>query len=69
VTGLDQRGNNTYFAISAFVEKGNRKQENVRATKVIALDVDCGDNKPYPTWKEGLAATGSSSSRWGYPNR
>ena len=36
VTGLDQRGNNTYFAISAFVEKGNRKQENVRATKVIA---------------------------------
>lgn len=58
VTGLDQRGNNTYFAISAFVEKGNRKQENVRATKVIALDVDCGDGKPFPTWKEGLLALG-----------
>lgn len=58
VTGLDQRGNNTYFAISAFVEKGNRKQENVRATKVIALDVDCGDDKPFPTWKEGLVALG-----------
>ena len=58
VTSLDQRGNNTYFAISAFVEKGSRKQENVRATKVIALDVDCGDGKPFPTWKEGLVALG-----------
>ena len=58
VTSLDQRGNNTYFAISAFVEKGSRKQENVRATKVIALDVDCGDDKPFPTWKEGLVALG-----------
>ena len=67
VTGLDQRGNNTYFAISAFVEKGNRKQENVRATKVIALDVDCGDNKPYPTWKEGLAATGRFIQQMGLP--
>jgi hypothetical protein len=67
VTGLDQRGNNTYFAISAFVEKGNRKQENVRATKVIALDVDCGDGKPYPTWKEGLAATGQFIQQMGLP--
>ena len=67
VTGLDQRGNNTYFAISAFVEKGNRKQENVRATKVIALDVDCGDGKPYPTWREGLAATGRFIQQMGLP--
>ena len=67
VVGLDQRGNNTYFAISAFVEKGNRKQENVRATKVIALDVDCGDGKPYPTWKEGLAATGTFVQQMGLP--
>jgi hypothetical protein len=67
VTGLDQRGNNTYFAISAFVEKGNRKQENVRATKVIALDVDCGDGKPYPTWREGLAATGQFIQQMGLP--
>lgn len=67
VTGLDQRGNNTYFAISAFVEKGNRKQENVRATKVIALDVDCGDGKPFPTWKEGLTATGRFIQQMGLP--
>ena len=58
VTHLSERGKNTYYAISAFIEKGSRKQDNVRATKVIALDVDCGDNKPYPSWKEGLVALG-----------
>ena len=67
VVALDQRGNNTYFAISAFVEKGNRKQDNVRATKVIALDVDCGENKPFPTWKEGLAAMGTFVQQMALP--
>lgn len=67
VVSLDQRGNNTYFAISAFAEKGSRKQENVRATKVIALDVDCGGDKPFPTWKEGLAATGKFVQQMGLP--
>ena len=67
VVGLDQRGNNTYFAISAFVEKGSRKQENVRATKVVALDVDCGEGKPFPTWKEGLAATGKFIQQMALP--
>jgi hypothetical protein len=58
VIELDHRGNNTYFAISAFKEKGSRKQDNVRATKVVAFDVDCGADKPFPTWKEGLLALG-----------
>jgi len=52
----DQTKNNTYYAISAFSAKGSRKQDNVRATKVVALDVDCGPTKPYPSWKEGLLA-------------
>ena len=55
---LDKTNNNTYFAISAFKQKGNRKQDNVRATKVVAIDIDCGGNKPYPSWKEGLVALG-----------
>ena len=67
VVGLDQRGNNTYFALSAFVEKGSRKQENVRATKVIALDVDCGEGKPFPSWKQGLAALGQFVQQMGLP--
>ena len=56
--GLDARKNNTYYAISAFREKGSRKKDNVRATKVVALDVDCGPKKPFPSWKEGLVAIG-----------
>jgi hypothetical protein len=55
---LDKTNNNTYFAISAFKQKGNRKQDNVRATKVVAIDIDCGGNKPYPSWKEGLVELG-----------
>lgn len=53
---LDQQGHNTYYAVSAFKEKGNRKQSNVRATKLFALDIDCGATKPYLTWREGLHA-------------
>ena len=55
---LDSTGNNTYFAISSFNVKGNRKQDNVRSTKVIAIDVDCGEGKPYASWKEGLQELG-----------
>jgi len=58
VTRLSERGENTYYAISAFLEKNSRKQDNVRATRVIALDVDCGAGKPYPSWKQGLVALG-----------
>jgi len=58
-TRLDQTNNNTYFAISAFKQKGNRKQDNVRATKVVAIDVDCGEGKPFPSWKEGLVTLGN----------
>ena len=66
-TRLDRTNNNTYFAISAFVEKGNRKQENVRATKVIAIDIDCGSDKPYPTWKEGLIELGKFIKKMDLP--
>lgn len=58
VLASDQRGNNTYYAISTFRERGSRKQDNVHATKVLVLDVDCGPNKPYADWREGLKAMG-----------
>jgi len=67
VVGLDQRGNNTYFAISSFLEKGSRKQENVKLTKVLVLDVDCGEGKPFPSWKEGLKALGKFITDVGLP--
>ena len=64
---LDETNNNTYYAISAFKQKGNRKQDNVRATKVVAIDIDCGDTKPYPSWKEGLIALGKFINEMGLP--
>lgn len=67
IVELDKRGNNTYYAVSSFVEKGNRKQENVRSTKLLALDVDCGVDKPYPSWREGLAALGQFVSQMSLP--
>jgi len=58
VVRSDKQGNNTYYAISTFKEKGSRKQDNVHATKVLVLDVDCGPSKPYPSWQEGAKALG-----------
>jgi hypothetical protein len=49
-----QKGHNTYFAISAFNSDESREQANVRVIKTFALDIDCGEGKPYPSWKEGL---------------
>ena len=67
LVSLDKRGGNVYYAISAFATRNSRKQENVQATKVIALDVDCGESKPFPTWKEGLVALGDFTSKIGLP--
>lgn len=52
----DAGGDNVYYAISTFKVAGNRKQDNVQHTKVFALDVDCGEGKPYTDWKDGLKA-------------
>lgn len=48
----------TYFAISTFNDDTKRSQANVQLTKVFALDVDCGPDKPFPSWKEGLVELG-----------
>ena len=67
VLALDANGDNTYYALSAFTEKGNRKQTNVRAIKVVAFDVDCGADKPYPSWREGLLALGDFTKKFSLP--
>jgi hypothetical protein len=56
IKSLNDRGNNTYYAIAAYKDGTNRKQDNVRALKTFALDIDCGEDKPYTTWKDGLTA-------------
>lgn len=52
----DQAGYNIFYAISSFTKRGPRKQTNVELTRVIAMDVDCGEGKPYATQVEGLRA-------------
>jgi len=49
-----QKGHNTYYAISAFKSDESREQVNVRVIKTFALDIDCGEGKPYSSWKEGI---------------
>lgn len=66
VLGMDSRGNNTYYALASYTDKA-RKQANVRAIKVIAMDIDCGADKPYPTWKEGLLALQSFLAQFALP--
>lgn len=58
VARLDQQGQDAYFAISSFKDDSSRRNINVEATKVITIDVDCGSDKPFPTWKQGLKALG-----------
>lgn len=60
---LDKTGNNTYYAVSSYREKGKRKQDNVHATKVVALDIDVGKyddegnlKNSYASLKEALLA-------------
>jgi len=53
---VDRHRSDTYYAVASYKEKGVRKQTNVHRIKLVALDIDCGDNKPYPSWKEGLQA-------------
>ncbi len=50
---LDARSQNVFYSISAFNEK-RRTKDNVRATKVVAVDVDCGESKKYKNWQEGI---------------
>lgn len=52
---MSGKGHNAYYAVSSF-DKEHRTQDHTALTKAVFLDVDCGTDKPYPTWKEGLAA-------------
>lgn len=58
VQALDQKGQDAYFAISTFKDDSSRRNTNVEAIKVVTIDVDCGEDKPFPDWKAGLKALG-----------
>ncbi|MEI2419322.1 hypothetical protein V6O07_03545, partial [Arthrospira platensis SPKY2] len=58
VLAIDGDGQDAYFAVSSFVDDSSRKNTNVCTTKVVAIDVDCGADKPFASWREGLTALG-----------
>lgn len=60
VARLSDEGRNVYYAVGSFQdEAGGRKAANVHSLKALFLDVDCGPDKPYPSWREGLRAVGA----------
>lgn len=60
-------GGNVYYTVSSMLAATDRTQENTRVTKLVAVDVDCGPKKPYPTWKEGLLAINEFVTAVGLP--
>lgn len=61
------KGGNVYYTVSSMLEATDRTQENTRVTKLVAVDVDCGPKKPYPSWKEGLLAISDFVTATGLP--
>jgi len=51
-----QRGGNIYYAVSSMQDNSERSQRNTHLTQTLFIDVDCGSDKPYETWKDGLRA-------------
>lgn len=64
---LDKNGQDAYFAISSFKDDKNRRNDNVCKTRALVMDVDCGEGKPYATWKDGLKAFGKFIVSVGMP--
>jgi len=58
IKGSNRRGYSTYYAIASYKDKSARKQDNVHSIKVVAMDIDCGDDKPYANARAGLKALG-----------
>ena len=53
---LSKQGENVYYALASFDEQKRRRHENVYRIKSLFIDIDCGDDKPYADWKQGLLA-------------
>jgi len=62
-----RQGSTAYFALGTFANnmvldektgkiRCKRKASMAQAFKTLAIDIDCGDNKPYLTQREGLVA-------------
>lgn len=55
IATLDQADFNTFFAVGTF-EGYQRKASSCIFLRSFFVDIDCGPEKPYPTWEDGLIA-------------
>lgn len=56
VSQFDDSGLNSYFALASFREPTQRTADNALYVRALAIDIDCGDGKPYKTQRHGLRA-------------
>ena len=56
VEALDAQGHTVYIAQATFATNESRKQINALMVKNFFLDIDCGEDKPYATQKDAVAA-------------
>jgi len=67
IAGLMQDEYNAYFACSKYETNKSRTQPNAKYIKAFWLDIDCGENKDYPSQAEGLAALRNFCKTTGLP--
>lgn len=60
IDSMHAAGADAYYAMASFEQSDNprRLAANVTQLKAFWLDLDCGDNKPYPTREDAIAALG-----------
>ena len=65
---LQADGFNSFFALAKFgAIKNGRYATNAIALKSFFIDLDCGENKPYPTLDDGLLALKNFCKQTGLP--
>jgi hypothetical protein len=52
---LSDHGHDAYWAISQY-SGDSRKTAEASSIAALWIDIDCGNSKPYPTWRDGLLA-------------
>ena len=52
-------GDNVYYAVASYTDvNAGRKVTNIHQLQALFLDVDCGPDKPFADWQDGLRAVG-----------
>ena len=67
VADLLAKDYDVYFGCAKYETNKTRSTDNVLAIKAFWLDIDCGENKPYATQADGVAALQSFCKTLGLP--